>query len=271
MRRDATPRRHAALRGEDATLASEAPPSVDERREILRGLYAWLGPDGFVWLAACAVYPQLRFSVTLYLSLALRRRDGAALFEERLLSRLTILPWFRIGRMPPWVRRDLFVALSRDDMRTARAAVDRMLAREPPTDETVATDAPDAMLALTIWRPEAKGLDAPLDAVMADLMLGDWLSDFVPLLRGAALRAVFGTALKVFWRVNAEMVLLVAGLSLLAFLSWPDAATAPHPPGVWWPLLLLAGLAALAWPWLARLRRRPTSGRAGELTQGMVS
>jgi Ricin-type beta-trefoil lectin domain/WD domain, G-beta repeat len=93
-------------------------------RRSLDGLCAelafYLGPDGYRWLRALAVYPELDWYLTLYLGLLLRRGDGRAVLDEATLTALTRLPWLRHGSMPDWLRLRLLCDLSADDEKAVR-------------------------------------------------------------------------------------------------------------------------------------------------------
>ncbi len=117
---------------------------------------------------------QLRFAVTVYLGLkitaAVRRGPGAVVQREAARA-LTLLPWFRSGHMPPWLRKALLDALPEEERADIHAAVDAMLNGKPVLPDGVALP-PEARL--PVWRPETEGLDVPPDgAVMADLMMRD--------------------------------------------------------------------------------------------------
>jgi formylglycine-generating enzyme required for sulfatase activity len=75
---------------------NDPPPGEIER--LLRGLQGFLGPDGFVWMCACAVYPEISWALTL-------RLRGET--SPGLLMPLGRLPWFRHAFMPPWLRSAL--------------------------------------------------------------------------------------------------------------------------------------------------------------------
>jgi hypothetical protein len=71
-------------------------------------------PDepAFWWLACCAIYPALRWDLTIYLGLKLRTPhpriiEGTSFYSEDRAIRLAMLPWFREGFMPDWLRRRL--------------------------------------------------------------------------------------------------------------------------------------------------------------------
>lgn len=86
-----------------------APAVLDE---LLSQLSTYLDGESFDWLAACAVYPELHWHLTLYLGTEyltnLKRQSGV---DEELL-RLIRLPWFRYGYMPDWLREALLLKLN---------------------------------------------------------------------------------------------------------------------------------------------------------------
>ncbi len=244
--------RPPAVRFDDPVLRSDAPPPVAEVRALLRELHRWLGPRGFHWLAACAVYPQLRFGVTVYLGLKITAQYGAVevpLFSEKLLAQLTLLPWFRSGHMPPWLRKALLDALPEEERADIRAAVDAMLNGKPVLPDGVALP-PEARL--PVWRPETEGLDVPPDAVMADLMMRD---ENAPQVKGNAFERIFGPHLRHALTVRGLAMAGVFAWCLAAWWLWPRPADAPHAQGAWLPLLLyLAATVVVAVAYLVRRR-----------------
>jgi len=70
----------------------------------------------FWWLCACAIYPALRWNLTIYLGLKLTmpRSEGggeSSFYAEERALRLAALPWFREGFMPNWLRLRLIALL----------------------------------------------------------------------------------------------------------------------------------------------------------------
>ncbi|MCP4697715.1 MAG: hypothetical protein GY862_12815 [Gammaproteobacteria bacterium] len=95
-------------------LSSSAPADniLDDLIDILQ---KYLGREtGFPWLAACAVYPELRWP------LALGRRLLGTDSLKTHLARLAPLPWFRHAKMPDWFRMALL-----DKLGKAREAIIR--------------------------------------------------------------------------------------------------------------------------------------------------
>ena len=83
---------------------NEPPPDIAEK--LVRQLSDYLGPRGFAWLCACAVYPEITWGLTL-------RVAGDAIDYSALPS-LARLPWFRHAFMPDWLRRLLVARLPPD-------------------------------------------------------------------------------------------------------------------------------------------------------------
>ena len=111
--------------GSDAArwLNANAPPD-DTIAVLLRQLNGYLGPTGFQWLCACALYPQITWAMTLSLLSSLVGSEDAvgqkrALAEQ--LPALARLPWFRFGYMPDWLRTRLISQLPQDKELALRA------------------------------------------------------------------------------------------------------------------------------------------------------
>ena len=231
----AWPRVRPPVRFDDAFLRSDAPPPEADQKALLRDLHGWLGPRGFHWLAACAVYPQLRFGVTVYLGLKITVRYGAVdvpLFSEKLLAQLTLLPWFRSGHMPPWLRKALLDALPEQERADIRAAVDAMLNGKPVLPEGVAAAA----------RGAAARLAARDRGPRRAARRGDGRPDDARRERAGRDRRRLRAHLRTAYAACADhRGLAMAGVfvwCLAAWWLWPRPADAPHAQGAWLPLLL---------------------------------
>ncbi|MDM0053551.1 M6 family metalloprotease domain-containing protein [Variovorax sp. J22R115] len=94
-----------------AMLLPSAPQGTSTDR-LCSELRDYLGPDAYLWLQACAVYPEMHWGMTL--------RLGAGLLDPgprytRALSLLVRLPWLRESYMPNWLREALRERLGRKD------------------------------------------------------------------------------------------------------------------------------------------------------------
>lgn len=81
-------------------------PPTDIAEKLVRQLSDYLGPRGFAWLCACAVYPEITWGLTL--------RVAEDAIEYSALPSLARLPWFRHAFMPDWLRRLLVARLPPD-------------------------------------------------------------------------------------------------------------------------------------------------------------
>jgi hypothetical protein len=113
--------------------------------ELLIQLWDFLGETGYYWFSACAIYPELRWQLTLYLGYQLSSEDGQKLFNSTLLAKLVRLPWFRYGYMPNWLRKQLVQDLSLSQEREIRTALQTLL--------LTALDNPSLGFSLEIAKP----------------------------------------------------------------------------------------------------------------------
>jgi hypothetical protein len=121
------------IRRPDLWLGPDALDAVDWStldamlRDYLTDERCMFDGAAYQWLAACAVYPAVRWDLTVFLGVRLRWVDAPGahqpIYTEARCARLTHLPWFKVGYMPAWLRRRLIATLSR----TQRTAVARHL------------------------------------------------------------------------------------------------------------------------------------------------
>lgn len=117
----------ALLRERERRWLERDAPNPQTIRELLQQLRAYLGEDGYYWLQACAVYPELRWELTLYFGRVLNGGDDAPLIGESRLFALTRLPWFRQGYMPDWLRLALLEGMNRRRGRRVRTVLQQLL------------------------------------------------------------------------------------------------------------------------------------------------
>jgi WD40 repeat protein len=103
------------------------PPPAASIEKLVRQLHAYLGDDGFAWLAACAVYPEIAWPVTLRLWDALPHAAGRQTRLAELLPALARLPWFRSGSMPDWLRTTLIAMLAPEQEKAVRRSLEQLL------------------------------------------------------------------------------------------------------------------------------------------------
>ncbi len=103
------------------------PPPTEQINAMLDSLEKYLGKDGFYWLSACAVFPELHWNITIYLGNVLKIESGASLIEVCSLTDLARLPWLRYGYMPDWLRVYLITTLTPEQQQIIRTALQDLL------------------------------------------------------------------------------------------------------------------------------------------------
>ena len=124
------------LSGAGEEKALELPPNESDANAIVQALRAQLSPDEYRWISACALYPELQWDLTLYLSGLAAIKDAVA--NEASILRLVTLPWFRVGSIPDPVRSRLIADLDPALAESARLAIIDLLERNPPPEEAAA-------------------------------------------------------------------------------------------------------------------------------------
>ena len=157
----------------------QLPPDQDEAwSELNSELRVLLDEGGYEWLKSLAIYPGLRWDITLYLGLKLKDSKGQPLFNEDRASRLCLLPWFSRGLIPRWIRLRLINALPQICKKQATELILNLLSqaqeREPSPHEHLIT----LPVAISDARPGQKNKDgqrvdlavAAGDALFIDLV-----------------------------------------------------------------------------------------------------
>ncbi|WP_406854402.1 hypothetical protein ABEG18_17865 [Alsobacter sp. KACC 23698] len=241
---DLMPAPPPVLVADEMILLSERAPSQQAIDTVVLALREWLG-RGYVWFLACAVHPQLRFDVTLWLGANLTRKvvpgsfltladaepradpprldraySDAPLFSEAQLDRLCQLVWFRQGRMPAWLRIAAFDNARDRDKASARAAVERLLQRTKPGEMGSVTSLP-------VWLPDWRGQKLAADETMLGLK-----SDF-PLIAVSELTPMISQK-RWYSLALARFSMLLAWATIASWLV--PGADVPTPNGAWLPL-----------------------------------
>lgn len=102
-------------------------PSASQIDSLLNELEFYLGKDGYTWLKACAVYPELQWQITITLGQLLKDKNGKPILESKRLIDLARLPWFRYGVMPDWLRTRLILDLEANQEEEIRAVLEALL------------------------------------------------------------------------------------------------------------------------------------------------
>ncbi|MEI6706079.1 MAG: formylglycine-generating enzyme family protein [Methylococcales bacterium] len=130
-------------------------PDTETINDLVQQLADYLQPEGFNWLAACAVYPELHWQLTLYLG----KNDAQKTLNEALLLRLARLPWLRFAYMPDWLREVLLSRLTQKEERTIRQHLETLLLKGITEPKGSADD-----FSLSVAK------NSPLLAVMRDVL-----------------------------------------------------------------------------------------------------
>jgi hypothetical protein len=157
-------------------------PETDLVEDVLESVRRFLGEDGYLWLSACAVYPEVHFNLTLYLGTNLRTAERQPLFNTERLTALFRLPWLKYAYIPDWLRLQLVTELSRERNAEIREVLYRLWlsvasGSTKPVDFQIAHKNQTALSTLTklIYRRLARqsSQNSPLrDYVFASVMLG---------------------------------------------------------------------------------------------------
>lgn len=119
-------------------------PSPDwEEENDVSTLQTYLGPSVFRWLAACAVYPELHWDLTLSLGRMLEKDETKTeldLISESNLLTLCRLPYFRSGGIPDSLRLDLVETLDAETLDHVREVILEVLEKNPPPEDSVAAE-----------------------------------------------------------------------------------------------------------------------------------
>lgn len=120
----------------DDTLSQ---PGIDLRgpvETVLTRLHDFLSPELRAWVAACALYPDLYWDLTLYMGEVLEQ-SGKPLLTLENLSRLSQIGWFREGKMPDAVRQQLMFNehwLPAQERQRVAAALADLFRKNTPAD-----------------------------------------------------------------------------------------------------------------------------------------
>lgn len=137
---------------EEVWTSSNQPPAITVR-EVLEEVRDYLGETGYQWLAACAIYPEIKVVLTLYLG-----EQVASPYQHSILERLARLPWLRYAYMPDWLRRALLGALGGKRDRTVRSALQAFLLSPRDSLNSFVLDMPrDSLSSLArLWRRRSR-------------------------------------------------------------------------------------------------------------------
>jgi hypothetical protein len=216
-------------------------PPEDDRLDLERELERYFtedgrfDEDGFWWFAACAIYPAVRWDLTVYLGLKLTSpaTAGRPLYSDARALRLAVLPWFRDGYMPPWLRLRLMQSLPKSFRSKAvallRDILDRAIAADEKAFDAVCLRIAQERADLAAGRPER-------DEIFLDALAGvDSLAFEV---RRNVRELIGGTANEFVRREWRMFVLIMLYWAAAAFMI-PRSAGGALTMNEWLPLICL--------------------------------
>jgi hypothetical protein len=218
------------LHGELALSAS------NDLEWLCEELRAQLGPFGFQWLCACAVYPALRFPLTAYLGAELARDLGRPAPDEAEHMALCRLTWFRKGWMPNELRLRLIAELTPASRATVRTSIERFFFAalncqpgEPELDQSLDFARPPPGWHAA-FRAYLNGV--PVGALHHDVIFTRFMMGRVPragdLVLNRKLSALFG-ARAAGWVSAGTTVALAVVIALVMFIVLQaDTHLRPH-------------------------------------------
>jgi len=137
----------------DHDSVSHSPTSLEAQipaSELVGFLRRDLDPGVFLWVCACAVYPELHWDLTLHFA-SLPCMPTNLVTEANLL-RLVGLPWFRVGFIPDELRWELIQQLKPDQERDVRRAIIGLLDTNPADEGSFASDTQLLQIAVSRYR-----------------------------------------------------------------------------------------------------------------------
>jgi hypothetical protein len=112
----------------DSLIDEVAPQQQDDPFDLLgRSLSQQLGPFGYQWLCACAVFPVLHPALTLCLGDEIAAATGRKRPNEDEVLTICRLPWFRKGWMPEELRQRLAHDIADPLQDTVRSTISRFI------------------------------------------------------------------------------------------------------------------------------------------------
>jgi len=83
-----------------------------------------------IWIAACAVYPEITWDLTIYLGELLSAKQNENLLSFSNIVKLAQLPWMKTGKMPEEVRKQLLSFLDKETWRNIHQKLVNILEKQ---------------------------------------------------------------------------------------------------------------------------------------------
>gem|GEM_PF-2518570 len=239
---------------------SDNAPAGDDRDAVMQAIQMDLSPRLFELLCVLALFPELRPDLTLHVAATLRGADGRSAFDEADYATLCALPWFRVGRIPQWLRCDLVGTLSPVELDRAREMYNHWL---KPASKRPSGDGKT----VEIVRPgKTQIVSARRDGIFLHFLKGDDLTDIELVLKRELLDSLKPEAYREeLQRKRARNIALATSALLWLGVAWFDQLTGGIGFRNWrvlWnamSVILLLGIIG----GIGHSLRRPSPGRFG--------
>ena len=128
---------------------ADAVPDEEGRDQVIEAIAMELSRRAFELTCVLALFPELRPDLTLHVAATLHDQNGASLINGRDYAAMSALPWFRVGRMPNWLRVTLVQMLPESRIDQARTLYSGWLVSDEKNK-----DAPEEAESVTIGRAQ---------------------------------------------------------------------------------------------------------------------
>lgn len=216
-------------------FAADAPQRLGEWRRIVYStapdfesgvstdeLEVYLGSDLFLWLSACAIYPELQWDLTLHLGKTIENTGQVhlPLVSEPNVLKLSQIPWFRQGFIPDEIRLRLIELLPEETETLIRREIVNVLAFNPPPSGTFAAEQYHKNLVIQQWKINPRTLREKLKIgeQMEEMVEREEIEDVTVIreLKSTDHSSMAGMPIPDSWR----KVLFREGMPLLGMRPW---------------------------------------------------
>jgi outer membrane protein OmpA-like peptidoglycan-associated protein len=215
------------LQQEWVRWVADRAPDTEEQRDLVIGLRAWLGKDGFLLLAAFAMFPEVRGEMTFAVAEALGQTTSPSVADGAAFAEVMRLPWLRQGRIPDWARMAFLQALPPASAARVRAVYDAILGRARLSHEARGSRLARPARVLQTWRTVIgnRGI-TPRERIVWSFWRGLELELAIPRLLAQRLRQRLDRS---EWTTLASGAALAGAIALYIGLHPPQRTIEPPP------------------------------------------